>query len=118
MRRKKMTDELELEPIEVKEAKEALKLLLSEGKALWKNMDDFGELLHWLRISFTGLEPLPDYQERFRLLCENRRRPPDERLSAGIHVLDCALKQMDDANQINLENPSLSYRRLIGSLPD
>lgn len=109
----------ELESVDPKEAKEALKLLLSEGKALWKNhIDDFGEFLHWLGLSFTGLEPLPEHQEQFRLLCGSKRRPVDERLSAGIYVLDSALKKMDDADQLNLDNPTFSYRRLIGSIPD
>jgi|SRR5271157_4557236 len=114
-----MTNTEELEPIYPEDAKEALNLLLSEGKALWKTYrDDFGEFRHWLGVSYTALEPLPDYQERFRLLCGNNRRSADERLSAGIHVLDCALKQMDDTNQVNLENLSFSYRRLIASTPD
>src|SRR5208283_3460119 len=119
MRRKAVTDTEELEPIDANEAREAVNLLLSEGKSLWKTYrDDFGEYLHWLSLSQTALEPLPDYQERFRFLCGNKRRSADERLSAGIHVLDCALKQMDDPNQVNLENLSFSYRRLIASIPD
>ncbi len=114
-----MTNTEELEAIDPNEAREALILLVAEGKSLWKTYrDDFGEYLHWLSLSHTALEPLPDYQEHFRLLCGNKRRSADERLSAGIHVLDCALKQMDDPNQANLENPSVSYRRLIASLPD
>ena len=108
----------ELEPIELNEAKEALKLLLAEGKSLWKTYkDDFGKFLHWLSLSFTALEPLPDYQESFLLLCGNKRRLPDERLSAGIHVLDSALKKMD-TDQVNLENPSMRYRKLISNMPD
>ncbi len=108
----------ELISIDHSEAREALSLLLSQGKSLWKtHEDDFGEFLHWLDISHTALEPLPVHQERFRLLCGNRRRPAGERLSAGIHILDSALKKMD-TDQVNLENPSFSYRRLIASLPD
>ena len=100
------------------EAKEALQLLLAEGKSLWKTYkDDFGELLHWLSLSHTALEPIPNYQERFRLLCGNKRLPADARLSAGIHVLDAALKKMD-TDQVNLENPSMRYRKLISSMPD
>jgi len=114
-----MTNTEELEVIDPSEAREALKLLVAEGKSLWKTYrDDFGEFQHWLSLSHTALEPLPDYQERFRFLCVNKRRSADERLSAGIHVLDCALKQMDDPNQVNLENLSFSYRRLIASIPD
>jgi hypothetical protein len=113
-----MEDPEELEPIEVKESMEALKLLVAEGKSLWKTYeDDFGEFLHWLSVSHTALEPLPDYQERFRILCGSKRRPAGERLSAGIHILDSALKKMT-ADQVNLENSSISYRRLIMSIPD
>ncbi len=91
-----MTDEQELEPIEMAEARGALRVLLSEGKSLWKtHHDDFGEFLHWLNHTHTALEPLPTYQERFRILCGNRRRPAGERLSAGLYILDCALKKMD-----------------------
>jgi hypothetical protein len=114
-----MTNTEELEAIDPKEAKEAIKLLVAEGKSLWKIYEDnFGELLHWLSLSHTALEPLPDYQERFRFLCGNKRRPPDERLSAGIYILDAALKKMDDPNHVDLEKPSFSYRRFIASIPD
>jgi len=114
-----MTNPEELEAIDANEAREALELLVAEGKSLWKtHRDDFGEFLHWLRLSFIGLEPLPVYQEHFRLLCGNERRPAGERLSAAIHILESALKQMDDPNHVNLENPSFPYRRLIASLPD
>jgi hypothetical protein len=114
-----MIDAEELDPIDHAKAIEALSLLLSQGKSLWKTYrDDIGEFRHWLSLSHTALEPLPDYQERFRFLCGNKRRSADERLSAGIHVLDCALKQMDDPNQVNLKNLSFSYRRLIASIPD
>jgi hypothetical protein len=113
-----MENSEELEPIDMTEAKEALKLLIAEGKSLWKSYrDDFGEFLHWLYLSHTALEVLPDHQERFRILCGNKRRPPDERLSAGIHVLDSALKKMN-SDQVNLENPSSGYRRLVASIPD
>lgn len=109
----------ELEPIDVEQAREAFNLLLSQGQALWKTYeDDFGEFVHWLNLSHTALEPLPAYQERFRLLCGNKRRPPGERLSAGIHILESVLKALDDPTQVSLENPSISYRRLIWSLPD
>jgi hypothetical protein len=118
-RRRAMISNEDLESIDTKQAKEALSLLLSQGKSLWKtHEDDFGEFLHWLNLSHTALEPLTDYQERFELLCGNRRKPADQRLSAGIHVLGSALKAMDGPNQVTLENPSTSYRRLIASLPD
>jgi hypothetical protein len=108
----------ELDPIDPSEAIEALSLLLSQGKSLWRNyQDDFGEFLHWLRLSFIGLEPLPHYQEQFRLLCGNIRRPPDQRLSAAIHILDTAVKKMKE-DEVNLENLSFRYQRLIASLPD
>jgi hypothetical protein len=109
----------EMEPIDPSEARDALKLLVAEGKSLWKTYeDDFGELFHWLNLSHTALEPWPDYQERFRLLCGNKRRGPSERLSAAIHILDAAVKRMDASDQINLENPSRPYRRLLASIPD
>jgi hypothetical protein len=118
IRSQKMISTEELDPIDAGEAREAVQLLLSEGKSLWKIYeDDFGEVLHWLGLSHTALEPLPKHQERFRLLCGNKRRPAGERLSAGIHILDSALKKMD-TDQVNLENPSALYRRLIMSLPD
>ncbi|MGO9570401.1 MAG: hypothetical protein ACLP5H_22950 [Desulfomonilaceae bacterium] len=112
-----MEDPEEMEPVDPEEAKEALKLLAAQGKLLWKTYeDDFGELFHWLNLSHTALEPLPEYQEEFRFKCGNKRRAPDERLSAAIHILDSALKMMT-ADQVNLKNPSASYRRLLESLP-
>lgn len=109
----------ELEPIKVNDAREALILLLFEGKSIWKTYrDDFGEFLHWLQLSHTALEPLPDFQQRFRLLCGSKRRPAGERLSAGIHILEAAVKKMDASDQGSLENPSLGYRRLVASIPD
>jgi hypothetical protein len=117
MRRKAMMNTEEPEPVDPEEAKEALKLLVAEGISLWKTYrDDFGEFLHWLQLSHTALEVLPDYQERFRILCGSKRRPPDERLSAGIHILDSAIKKIT-ADQVNLEDPSAAYRRLLASFP-
>jgi hypothetical protein len=116
---KPMTNTEELEPIDPQEAKGALNLLLSEGKSLWNTYEeDFGEFQHWLRLSHIALEPLPVYQEYFRLLCGNRRRPAGERLSAGIHVLESAIKAMADPNLVRLENLSFLYRRLLASIPD
>lgn len=113
-----MTDERELEGIDVKEAREALELCLGELKSLWKTYDeDPGEALHWLNLSFTALEPLPEHQKRFRQLCGNKLKPAGARLSAGIHVLESSIKKMDE-DGVNIETPSLSYRRLISSLPD
>jgi hypothetical protein len=120
IRRKAVIDTENLDPIDPSEAIEALSLLLSQGKSMWKTYEeDFGELLHWLTLSHTALEPLPDYQEQFRLLSGNIRRPPDQRLSAGIHILGSAIKAMDkDSSKVKLVNLSFSYRRLIASLPD
>jgi hypothetical protein len=114
-----MTISEEMEPIELDEARAALKLLLAEGKSLWKSHgDDIGELYHWLNLSHTALEPLPVHQERFRLLCEGRSRLADEKLSAAIHMLDVALKTMDACDEERLGSSSFAYRRLISSLPD
>ncbi len=113
-----MIEVQELEAIDVKEAREALSILISEGKSLWKTYeDDPREIPHWLNLSFTALEPLPEHQQRFRQLCGNKLKPAGARLSAGIHVLESSIKKMDE-DGVNIETPSLSYRRLISSLPD
>jgi hypothetical protein len=113
-----MIDAEELEPIELREATEALKLLVAEGESLLRQgIEDFGEFKHWLGLSFTALEPLPDHQEHFRLKCWERRGSPHARLREGIHLLRQSLRSMDDP-EFRIHDPSVSYRRLILSLPD
>lgn len=114
-----MIDAEELEPIESREAREALKLLVAEGESLLRQgIENFGEYRHWVTLSFTALEPLPKHQEFFNLKCWQKRGSAEDRLSEGIYLLKQAVRAMDDPNQVNLANPSISYRRLIASIPD
>jgi hypothetical protein len=118
MRRKVMTDEQELEPIEANEATEALKLLIAEGDALLReNIEDFGEFRHWASLALTALEPLPVHQEHFNLKCWQKRGPVYFRIREGVHLLKESLRKMADP-EFRVDDPSLGYRRLIMSLPD
>lgn len=114
-----MSDSDELEPIELEQAKELLKLLMAEGERLLReNIDDLGEFVHWLRLSFTALEPIPDYQQHFRLKCGPCKRSADARLREGLYILRYAVRKMDNLDEPGLTDLSDSYRRLIGSIPD
>jgi hypothetical protein len=118
IRRKAMTDEQELEPIETNEAKEALKFLIAEAESMLREgIEDFVEFKHWLGLSLTALEPLPEHQEHLRLKCWERRGSAHARLREGVHLLRQSLRRMDDP-EFRIHDPSLSYRRLIMSLPD
>jgi hypothetical protein len=118
IRRKAMTGEQELEPIEANEATEALKLLIAEGDALLRrNIEDFGEFRHWASLALTALEPLPVHQEHFKLKCWQKRGPVYFRIREGVHLLKQSLRKMADP-EFRVDDPSLGYRRLIMSLPD
>lgn len=109
----------ELEPIGAEHAREALRLLISEGESLlYQGIEHFGDYKHWASLTFTALEPLPEYQEHFRLKCWEKRGSAEAKLSEGIYLLKQVLKKMDAPDQFNLDSPSVSYRRLIYSIPD
>jgi hypothetical protein len=117
-RRKAMTDEQDLEPVEVQDAKEALKTGISTGESLLREgIENFGQYKHWASAAFTALEPLPVHQEHFRLKCWEKRGAAEAKLREGIHLLKQSLRAMDDP-QFHVNNPTFSYRRLIASLSD
>jgi hypothetical protein len=118
IRRKAMTDEQELEPIEANEAKEALTFLIAEAESLLRQgIEDFGEFKHWASLAFTALEPLPYHQDHFNLKCWQKRGPVYFRIREGVHLLKQSLRKMADP-EFRVDDPSLGYRRLIMSLPD
>jgi len=113
-----MTEEQELEPIEVEEAKEAVKTGIFTGESLLREgTERRADYNYWERASFTALEPLPVHQEHFHLKCCENRGPTYFRLREGVHLLRQALRAMDDP-EFRVDDPSVSYRRLIMSLPD
>lgn len=113
-----MTDEQELESIEVEEAIEALKTGISAGESLLREgIENFGQYKYWASAAFTALEPLPVHQEHFRLKCWEKRGATEAKLREGIYLLRQSLRKME-APDFRVENPSVPYRRLIMSLPD
>lgn len=113
-----MTDEQDLEPVEVQDAKEALKTGISEGELLLRQgIERFARYRCWASAAFTVLEPLPTHQAHFNLKCCQKSGPAYFKLREGVHLLKQALRAMNEP-EFHVENPSMAYRQLIKGLQD